>query len=86
MRSLASSPSVNGCATLLKAAAAPPAADAIKLEELLALRTVLLNLLFHLCGGTPVPAETMQRLIEGADQDKRQQAQARFSEVDGRKP
>ena len=63
-----------------------PAADAIVLAELLALRTILLNLHFHLTSGTPVTAETMQRLIERADQDKRQQAQARFAEVDGRKP
>ena len=40
------------------------------LAELLALRAILLNLHFHLCSGTPVTAETMQRLIERADQDK----------------
>ena len=48
------------------------------LAELLALRTILLNLHFHLCSGTTVTAETMQRLIERADQDKRQQAEARL--------
>ncbi len=49
------------------------------LAELLALRTILLNLHFHLCSGTPVTADTMQRLIERADQDKRQQAEARLT-------
>ena len=71
-------------AALLKAAADTPAADAIVLAELLALRTILLNLHFHLSSGTPVTAETMQRFIERADQDKRQQAQARLAEADGR--
>ena len=72
-------------AALLKAAADPPA-DAIVLAELLALRTILLNVHFHLSSGTPVTAETMQRLIERADQDKRQQALARLAEADEREP
>jgi hypothetical protein len=65
-------------AALLKAAD-PPAADSIVLAELLALRTILLNLHFHLCSGTPVTAETMRRLIERADLDKHQQAEARLT-------
>ena len=47
-----------------------PSGDATLLAEVLAPRTILLNLHFHLCSGTTVTAETMQRLIERADQDK----------------
>jgi hypothetical protein len=65
-------------AALLKATE-PAQADAIVLAELLALRTILLNLQFHLCSGTPVTADAMQRLIERADSDKRQQAHARLA-------
>jgi len=71
---------------LLKAAADMPAVDSIVLAELLALRAILLNLHFHLCSGTPVTAETMQRLIERADQDKRQKVQARLAAADRSDP
>jgi hypothetical protein len=72
-------------AALVKAADAS-AADSIVLAELLALRTILLNLHFHLCGGVSVTTETMQRLIERADRDKRQQAEARLAAADRRDP
>ena len=72
-------------AALLRAADASPA-DSIVLAELLALRTILLNLHFHLGSGTPVAAETMQRLIERADQDKYQQAEARLTAANRRDP
>jgi hypothetical protein len=62
---------------LLKAAD-PPSGDATLLAEVLALRTILLNLNFHLCSGMTVTTETMQRLIERADKDKQQQAEARL--------
>ena len=75
-----------GARSTSEAAADNPAADAIVLAELLALRTILLNLHFHLSSGTPVTAEIMQRLIERADQDKRQQALARLAEADEREP
>jgi hypothetical protein len=52
----------------------PPAADATVLAEVLALRTILLNLHFHLCSGAAVTAATMQRLIARAVQDKHPQA------------
>ena len=73
-------------AAILKAADDPPPADLIVLTELLALRTILLNLHFHLCSGTPLTAETMQHLIERADLDKRQQAEARLAAADRRDP
>jgi hypothetical protein len=63
---------------LLKAAE-PPAGEATVLAEVLALRTILLNLHFHLCSGTPITAEAMHRLIERADQDKYPQAEARLT-------
>jgi hypothetical protein len=74
-----------GARRALKATDASPA-DSIVLAELLALRTILLNLHFHLGSGTPVAAETMQRLIERADQDKHQQAEARLTAVNRRDP
>src|SRR5688500_18457589 len=69
-------------AALLRAAE-PPTSDATGiaatvLAEVLALRGILLNLHFHVCSGAPVTAETMQRLIDRADQDKRQQAETRL--------
>ena len=72
-------------AALLKAAD-PPAGEATLLAEVLALRTILLNLHFHFCSGTAVTAETMQRLIERADQDKQQQAEARLAGPGRRNP
>ena len=72
-------------AALLKAAD-PPAADATLLGEVLALRAILLNLHFHVCSGTPVNAESMQRLIERADREKRQQAEARLAAAPRRDP
>jgi hypothetical protein len=71
---------------LLKAADPPTAGDATLLAEVLALRTILLNLHFHLCSGATVTAETMQRLIERADQDKQQQAEARLAAPGRRDP
>lgn len=72
-------------AALLKAAD-PPAADATVLAEVLALRTILLNLHFHLCSGAAVTTEAMQRLIERADQDKHQQVEARLNTTTRRNP
>ena len=73
-------------AALLRAAESPAGGDATVLAELLALRAILLNLHFHLCSGTPVTAETMQRLIERADQDKGRLAEARLAEAARRVP
>lgn len=65
-------------AALLRAVEASPA-DSVVLSEVLALRTILLNLHFHLCNSTPLTAEAMHRLIERADQEKQQQAEARLA-------
>ena len=72
-------------AAILKAAA-PPASDATVLAEVIALRTILLNLHFHLCSGAAVTAETMQRLIERADQEKHEKAGARLTASLARQP
>src|SRR5262245_34815587 len=73
-------------AALLDAAARGAEADSVVLAELLALRTILLNLHFHICSGATVDAETMQRLIERADQEKQQQAETRLAAPDWRQP
>jgi hypothetical protein len=57
---------------LLKAAT--PSLERVALTEVLALRTILLNLHFGLAAGQPPTAEAMHRLIEHADQDKIQRA------------
>jgi|SRR5207245_3627409 hypothetical protein len=70
---------------VLLEAATPDPADTILLAELLALRTILLNLHFSICNGEPVTAETMRRLIDRADQDKVQHAQTRLASADARR-
>ena len=64
-------------AALLRAAEAQ-VTDSVVLAELLALRTILLNLHFTVCSGGSVTTDTMQRLIERADEEKVQQAEARL--------
>ena len=68
---------------LLKATT--PSAESVLLAELLALRTILLNLHFAVCQGEPVTTETMRRLIDRADADKLQQAGERLGTADTRR-
>jgi hypothetical protein len=56
-------------------------AERVLLAELLALRRILLNLHFAVCRGETVTTETMQRLIDLADQDKVQRAEERLNAV-----
>jgi hypothetical protein len=57
----------------------PPGIEARALmAELLALRTILLNVLFKQANGESVSAEQMQKLIERADADKLQKALERL--------
>ena len=63
------------------AAATPDPVMQIVLAELLALRTILLNLHFALAAGEMVTADAMYRLIDRADQDKIQKAQERLRSV-----
>lgn len=58
---------------------APSVTEATLLAEVLALRTILLNLHFAICGGQQLSAEAMQRFIVAADQDKHRLAHERLS-------
>ena len=62
---------------LLQAASAQRA-ESVILAEVLALRTLVTNLLFRISTGQPVSADDMRRLIDLADADKVQQAHERL--------
>jgi hypothetical protein len=51
----------------------------VLLGELLALRTISINLLFSLANGKPVTPEAMKELIERADGDKERRAVERLT-------
>jgi hypothetical protein len=55
------------------------------MAELVALRAILLNVLFKLAKGEPVTAEEMQRLIDRADSDKLRKAKERLEQASGSK-
>ena len=65
---------------LLKATK-PNAGEQTVLAEVLALRTILLNLHFAVSQGQTLTAEDMRRLIEQADQNKLSKAQQRLAEA-----
>jgi hypothetical protein len=65
---------------LLKATK-PNAAEQTVLAEILALRTILLNVHFAVSHGQTLTAETMQQLIERADQNKLGKARQRLEEA-----
>lgn len=67
---------------LLKATNTP--SEPTVLAEVLALRTILLNLHFAWCTGDRMTPETMQRLIDRADRDKVDQAHSRLGSADRR--
>ena len=71
-------------AVLLTAAAAPPVEQVI-VAEILALRTILLNLYFAVATGETLTTDAMQRLIDRADQDKIRKAQERLASVSQRR-
>ena len=56
------------------AAATPDPGDQIILAELLALRTILLNLHFAVANGEPPTVDAMKRLIDRADDEKHRRA------------
>jgi hypothetical protein len=70
---------------LLRAAGAPqPAATAAEqmvMAEVLALRTVLLNLFYDLANGGRVDAERMEQVIAKADGQKWEKAGERFQQT-----
>ena len=53
----------------------------VLLGEVLALRTILMNLLFSISNGKSVTPEAMRELIEKADGDKSRRAMERLVEV-----
>ena len=59
----------------------PNAGEQTVLAEVLALRTILLNLHFAVSQGQTLTAEEMQKLIERADQSKLSKAQQRLAEA-----
>ena len=60
---------------ILLRAATPEHSASVIVGELLALRTILLNLHFAVCRGETVTQESMQRFIDRADLDKVHKAQ-----------
>jgi hypothetical protein len=65
---------------LLKATK-PNASEQTVLAEVLALRTILLNVHFAVSQGQTLTAQDMQQLIERADQNKLSKAQERLAEA-----
>jgi hypothetical protein len=65
---------------LLKATK-PTAAEQTVLAEVLALRTILLNVHFAVSQGQTLTAEEMRQLIERADQNKLSKARERLAEA-----
>jgi hypothetical protein len=56
-------------------------ADQALMAELVALRAILLNVLFKLANGEKPTAEEMQRLIDRADSDKLKKARERLAQT-----
>ena len=65
---------------LLKATK-PNAGEQTVLAEVLALRTILLNIHFAISQGQTLTAEEMQQLIERADQNKLSKSRQRLAEA-----
>jgi hypothetical protein len=55
------------------------------MAEVVALRAILLNVLFKQAKGEPLTAEEMQRLINRADSDKLRKARERLDQASGSK-
>jgi hypothetical protein len=66
---------------LLKATAT--LSDPVVMAELLAFRTIALNLLFKIANGQPVTADDMQRLIDRADGNRVRRAHERLAAAGG---
>jgi hypothetical protein len=58
---------------------APQPADHVLLAEVLALRTIVLNLQFAVTTGEPLTTDAMKRLIERADDEKHRRAFERLT-------
>jgi hypothetical protein len=55
------------------------------MAEVMALRAILLNVLFKQAKGEPLTAEEMQRLIDRADSDKLKKARERLDQASASK-
>ena len=64
-----------------RAAAGCAAGQVALMAELVALRAILLNVLFKQSNGERLTAEEMQRLIERADSDKLRKARERLAQA-----
>jgi hypothetical protein len=62
-----------------------PSVEHILLAEVVALRTIVLNLHYALASGEALTPDTMQRLIERADFDKIRKAQERMTPASPRR-
>ncbi len=71
---------------ILLKATKPNAREQTVLAEVLALRTILLNVHFAVSQGQTPTAEDMQRLIERADRDKLGKARQRLADAAGGVP
>lgn len=59
--------------------AAPNPSDHVLLAEVLALRTIVLNLQFAVASGEPPAADAMKRLLDRADDEKHRRAFERLT-------
>ena len=66
---------------ILLKATKPNASEQTVLAEVLALRTILLNIHFAVSQGQTLTTEEMQRLIDRADQSKLSRARQRLAET-----
>ncbi len=79
---LAGEQTISGWARdVLLTATKPKSVEQTVLAEVLALRTILLNLHFAVSQGQALTAEDMRQLIERADQNKLSKAQERLAEA-----
>jgi len=68
--------------TLLKAIATPPA-DPVVVAELLAFRSIVLNLLFKIANGKPVTVDVMKQVIDQADGERVRRVHERLAPPTG---
>jgi len=72
---------------VLLRAHAPTTTEAALLEELLAMRSIVLNLHFAMCGRSePLTADAMQRFITRADHEKHRLAHERLQAASTGRP
>ena len=85
LEALAGEQTISEWARAVLLRASTPNTEAVLLAEVLALRTILLNLHFAICSGEPVTAESMRQLIDRADHVKVQRAHERLASADARR-